>query len=123
MPTKEDIRIMVASIEEAHKEIQEVRDKVAHLGTQMDAAEAVSATVEARLEQLETAQHAAEAIKTHLFLEDQDDRCRQNNIRIKGLPEMEGKEDLQTLLQALFKLILDSPDPVRLDRAYRLMGA
>lgn len=42
MPTKDDIRAMVASIKEAHKkEIQEDRGEVAHLGTRIDAAEVV----------------------------------------------------------------------------------
>lgn len=46
---------------------------------------------------------------------------RHNNIRIKGLPEPEGTEDLQALLQALFGMILESPDSVKLDNAYMLM--
>lgn len=45
---------MVASIEESHKrEIQDVRGSVAHLGTRVDAAEVVSASVEVRMWQLE----------------------------------------------------------------------
>lgn len=124
MPTKDDIRKMVASIEEAHKKaIQEVRAEVAHLEARANAAEEVSATVEARLEHLEKAQQTVEvqAIETRLLLEEQDDHSRRN-IRIEGMPE-EGEEYLHLLLQALFEIISDSPEPVSLKRAYRLTGA
>lgn len=53
-------------------------------------------------------------------LEDQENRSRCKNLRIKGLPEKFGKEDLVSVLQQLLNPLLDreTTDPLKLDRAH-----
>lgn len=56
-------------------------------------------------------------------LEDLDNRGRQNNIRVRGLPEATQDEDLHVTLQAIFNSILGHPEHqrVKLDRAHRAL--
>lgn len=88
----------------------------------------VAETMEVRLTHLETARRESEAqsMEMILLIEDHEDRGRQNNVRIRGIPESEGAEDVSDTVQALFALILERPDQggrIRVDRAYRLAGA
>lgn len=60
---------------------------------------------------------------TRRHLEDLDNRGRRNNIRIRGLPEAEGSEDLQLILEAIFNRLLGDPisTKIKLDRAHRAL--
>lgn len=69
----------------------------------------------------------AQLIELHLLMEQQEDRGMRNNLCIKGVLEVEGPENLQAILQALFQQMLAPMDgsnlPVRLlDRAYWIAG-
>ncbi|CAH2322499.1 Hypothetical predicted protein [Pelobates cultripes] len=50
--------------------------------------------------------------------EDLDNRGRRSNIRVRGLPEPQTEEDIETTLKALFRDILGE-DNVMFDRAHR----
>lgn len=60
-----------------------------------------------------------------LLLEDQEDKKWIQNLRIRGVPEVEGPENLPEILQDLFQLMLNQGDevamPIRLERAIRVM--
>lgn len=60
-----------------------------------------------------------------LLLEGQEVKGRRHNLRIRGIPEVEGPENLPEILQGLFCLMLTQEDgaamPVKLHRAIRVM--
>uniref|UniRef100_A0A8C5W7Z5 L1 transposable element RRM domain-containing protein n=1 Tax=Leptobrachium leishanense TaxID=445787 RepID=A0A8C5W7Z5_9ANUR len=57
------------------------------------------------------------------WADDLDNRGRRNNIRIRGLPESEGTENLDLIIQTLFNELLQRPPdtPIQLDRAHRAL--
>ncbi|CAH2245177.1 Hypothetical predicted protein [Pelobates cultripes] len=92
-----------------------------------------------RIQALETqaleSQHQATAADTALTrqgnmllalrrqIEDLDNRSRRSNIRVRGVPEGEGPENVEELLTALFLQILgtDAPPNIRFERAHRAL--
>lgn len=56
-------------------------------------------------------------------LEDLDNRNHRNNIRIRGLLESSGPEDLQSILQTIFNNLLGVPTSthIEMDRAHRAL--
>lgn len=56
--------------------------------------------------------------------EDLENRSRQNNIRIRGLPESVGTEELKVTLQGIFNSLLKRPKTadLEIDRAHRTQG-
>lgn len=54
-------------------------------------------------------QHKLEPRENRRHLEHLHNRGRQNNIRVRGLPEAEGAEDLQLILESVFNLLLGEP--------------
>uniref|UniRef100_A0A8C5LWX1 Uncharacterized protein n=1 Tax=Leptobrachium leishanense TaxID=445787 RepID=A0A8C5LWX1_9ANUR len=59
----------------------------------------------------------------HRRVDDLDNRGRRHNIRIRGLSETDRAENLRTLLQEFFNMVLGrAPDsPVSIDRAHRAL--
>lgn len=53
----------------------------------------------------------AQLLELRLRLEEQEVRRRHNAVRIKDLPETQGREDLLETLQTLFEQILEEGDP------------
>ncbi|CAH2320148.1 Hypothetical predicted protein [Pelobates cultripes] len=56
-------------------------------------------------------------------LEDQDNRSRRNNIRVRGIPESPEGENIEEMLTSLFRIILreDTPAIIKYDRAHRAL--
>lgn len=54
-------------------------------------------------------------------IEDQENRKRRNNIRIRGLPEATGDDDLLPSLRGIFNVLLGrtADHPLKIDRAHR----
>lgn len=54
-------------------------------------------------------------------IEDQENRNRRNNIRIRGLPEATGDEDLLPSIQGIFNGLLGqaADRPLKIDRVHR----
>lgn len=51
------------------------------------------------------------------------DRSRRNNLRLRGIPEATGPEDLVETVTAIFHKLLDSPPPsLEIDRVHRTLG-
>ncbi|KAM5171847.1 olfactory receptor 1E16-like [Mantella aurantiaca] len=55
---------------------------------------------------------------------DQEDRNRRNNLRLRGIPEATGAENLEATILAIFNIVLGTPpaNPITLDRAHRAIG-
>lgn len=85
----------------------------------------IAAAVEARLSRLSWVEAEERATERRLLLEEQEDRGRRQNLRIRGMPEVDGPENLFDILQGLFRLLLNMGDevtgPIKLDRANRVM--
>lgn len=78
-----------------------------------------------RIEALERSQESqdATAIDLQLHLEDLEDRSRRNNLRLRGIPEATGAEDLAATVSAIFQIILGpTPPSVEMDRVHRTLG-
>lgn len=56
-------------------------------------------------------------------VEDLDNRGHRNNIHVRGLPEPDGPEDLQSTLQTPFNTLLGEPPTkhIKMDRAHRAL--
>lgn len=127
LPTKEDIKAMISNLEDAHcREVQEIRSEITTINTRVDGADSFAAATEARLERLERIQaKQEETIKDlTLHIEDLEDRGRRNNLRIKGLPEPEGREDLPAIVREIFHQLFDAPaeTAIKIDRVHRALG-
>lgn len=76
----------------------------------MDVVEVAVGAMDTKTGHLEQALHSAlqQVNKLRLLLEEQEDRSRRCNLRLKGLPERRGKEDLKEEAKKLFMLILQA---------------
>lgn len=126
LPTKADIEGLILRIEEAHsRDIQEVRADLHTLTDRVDSGEATISSLTHRIAALERSQEpqAATAIDLQLHLEDLEDRSRHNNLRLRGIPEATGSEDLAATVTAIFQEILGaSPPSLELHRVHRALG-
>lgn len=127
LPTKSDIEALILRIEEAHsRDIQEVRGDLHALTNRVDSGEATISSLTHRIEALERSQVSQmdTAIDLQLHLEDLEDRSRSNNLRLRGLPEATGTEDLAATVNAIFQEVLGaSPPPsLEMDRVHRTLG-
>lgn len=126
IPTKEDFKLLIEEVKSACRaEIQIIHTNLKHLSERMEMAE--EEIQETRLAvhrtQIQGADHHLMLRNMQRHIEDLDNRGRRNNIRIRGLPEPEGPEDLHETLQLLFNDLLgDPPDkPLEMDRAHRAL--
>lgn len=73
--------------------------------------------------QLQGADHRIMLRDTQRHVEDLDNMGRRNNIRVRGIPETEGAEDLQTTLQSVFNNLIREPPTkhIEMDRAHRAL--
>lgn len=126
LPTKSDIEGLILRIEGEHnRDIQEVRADLHTLTDRVDSGEATISSLTHRIAALERSQEsqAATAVDLQLPLEDLEDRSRSNNLRLRGLPEATGAEDLAATVTAIFQEILGaSPPSLELDRVHRALG-
>ncbi|CAH2250630.1 Hypothetical predicted protein [Pelobates cultripes] len=124
MVTKEDLRSLSDTLHAA------IRTEVTALRSEMTAHAC-------RLQHLESAtqSHTAQAEASTLAIsrqgnmllalrrhtEDLDNRGRRSNIRVRGLPEPDGEEDVEATLRAFFRGLLgaEAPATIEFDRAHR----
>lgn len=106
------------------KEIATVRVDIGHVLKRVEEMEDRLEEHERRLEgmnmQIRDIQRANRSLLYKL--EDQENRSRRKNLRIKGLPEKFGKEELAPALQQLLNPLLDREimAPLKVDRAHRV---
>ncbi|KAM5148081.1 uncharacterized protein ACMZJ9_011741 [Mantella aurantiaca] len=57
-------------------------------------------------------------------IDDQEDRSRQNNLRLRGIPEATTADDLETSVIAIFSTVLGTQpsSPIVIDRVHRAIG-
>ncbi|CAH2222452.1 Hypothetical predicted protein [Pelobates cultripes] len=126
MVTKSDLQSLTATLTTS------LTSAVTALRTDM---EAQGGRIQALETQALESQHQATAADTALTrqgnmllalrrqVEDLDNRSRRSNIRVRGVPEGEGPENVEELLTALFLQILrtDAPPNIRFERAHRAL--
>ncbi|CAH2300915.1 Hypothetical predicted protein [Pelobates cultripes] len=124
MVTKEDLKALSDTL---HAVIRtEVTAIKADIATQACRLQAMEASVQSTTAQAETTNLAITRQGNMLLAlrrqaEDLDNRGRRSNIRIRGLPESAGEEDVEATLQTLFREILgtEAPETIEFDRAHR----
>uniref|UniRef100_A0A8C5QR76 Transposase n=1 Tax=Leptobrachium leishanense TaxID=445787 RepID=A0A8C5QR76_9ANUR len=108
-----------ARIEELDADIHQVGSRVLQLEEDRDVMEDRMTRLESGLEA-----HNTYIQRLHRALDDQDNRGRRNNLRLRGLPESpEGGEHLMEILRIIFNKIMGKPPdaPVHFDRAHRAL--
>lgn len=127
LPTKNDIAALIATVEAAHrKEMKAVRADVSALAVRIESGESSLSVLERRMSAMEENQNMqAEALQEQqLRLEEMEDRSRRNNLRLRGLPEATGPEDLADTAIAIFRSLpgIELPDRIVIDRIHRALG-
>lgn len=116
LPSKADIEAIAGHLEATHqREVKAVRTEV-QVTARVSAGETALTTMDKRLAELEAAQrsHMEATIAMQLHMEDLEDRSRRNNVRIKGLPEATGSEDLPETVSAIIAQLLEDSLPANL---------
>lgn len=116
---------MLSNLEKIHRrETQDSRGEVSGMAVRVEAIENKATETDARLKAQEEqqAKHTTQLLALHLHVEDLEDISRRNHLRLQDIPEVEGPEDLQQIMTMLFQMVLDSTDPIRLDRVHRAIG-
>lgn len=64
-------------------------------------------------------------MRFQLHIEEMEDRSRHNNLRIHGLPEAMGPDDLADTAVAIFRKLTNNaiPDDLELDWIHRALGS
>lgn len=126
LPSKTDIETLIQRVEEAHaRDIQEIREEMQTISERVDAGESSISALTQRVKDLEQSREtqAATAVDLQLHLEDLEDRSRRNNLRLRGIPEATGAEDLEATVLAILQGVLDTPQTsIELDRVHRTLG-
>uniref|UniRef100_A0A803JMB6 L1 transposable element RRM domain-containing protein n=1 Tax=Xenopus tropicalis TaxID=8364 RepID=A0A803JMB6_XENTR len=125
LPSKSDIKEMLHEVTATLKEeLQDIRRDLITLAGRAEDLE----QKQSKLIKNQKSMHATILTHNNLLtelqrqLEDQENRGRRNNIRIRGLPEAVKKEDIIPVLLQLFNKILKN-DPVvgiEIERAHRV---
>lgn len=126
MPTKHDFRQLIEDVKSTcYSEIQALQSDLKHL---VDRVEMVEEEIqETKLAvhrtQLQGADHRSLLRDMQRHIEDLNNRGRRNNIRVRGVPELEGPEDIHSTLQSLFNNLIDEPPAksIEMDRAHRVL--
>lgn len=126
LPTKADFQELISEVKDAcrqeiaalRQDIQQVTLRVEDLETEHD----TTRTYLSHVHPLLSAQ--SETIRDmNRHLEDLDNRGRRNNIRVRGLPEAAGTENLTEILVSIFNGLLGTPPThaIKMDRAHRAL--
>lgn len=126
-PTKVDMEALVLRVEEQHRrDFQQIRAEVGGLDDRLTRGEASVSVLEARVAQMEQAHslYQDQLAEVQLHAEDLENRSRRNNLRLWGLPEATGPENLLETVRSIFLGILDLTPPATLefDRVHRVLG-
>ncbi|CAH2306732.1 Hypothetical predicted protein [Pelobates cultripes] len=118
---KKDLQLIVQEVKTTLRtEIASLRTSLQDLEGRVTALEKAGPTMQV-LQPTHTYDRQLTDLRLHV--EDLDNRSRRNNIRIRGLREPIGPEDLRETLIPLFNLILHRPPEARLkiDRVHRAL--
>lgn len=124
MPTKLDMKIMFAALENSLKAEMAIIHK--DLGCMLMRVEDVGKKMDSHTNMIK---ELKEEIKTQKInqeqtyrLEDQENRDRRKNLRIPGLPEPTQTENLIEIIRKVFNLILgkEEKNPTKIERVHRV---
>lgn len=119
LPRRKDIEELISRVEDAHhRELQQVQALSDHLTVD----ETTTTALKQQVAALERDRYfeADAAVVLQLDLEDLEDRSHWNNLRLRGLPEDTGQENL-TILDILHRVLDDTPPGnLELDRVHRV---
>lgn len=126
LPTKADLSILAKQIAaECKEEFIQLRQDVSALFTRVEAVEETTATSSSSLQILQETvhQHSAQLFTLQQHIDDVENRNRRNNIRLRGLPEAVGSDELYPALLSIFNDLLGRPPDIHieLDRAHRAL--
>ena len=116
-------RMETAIKEEIKGEIQNLRTDLGHFRTRIVTIEERTETVEQEVkgikDQIDQTQRQQRLILYKI--EDQENRNRRQNLRIRSIPEERG-EDLRKIMRKIFNPLLEKPieDPIRIERVHRV---
>ncbi|KAM9311579.1 rap guanine nucleotide exchange factor 6-like [Gastrophryne carolinensis] len=124
---KADLEAVAVTIERAlRREIEDLQQKSSALDTKIASLEDSRTDHETRLVALERAQelHHQQLIDLRLQTDDQENRNRRNNLKIRGIPESVRSETLRPLAMEMFNFMLGRPPDAELliDRIHRVAG-
>lgn len=128
LPTKQDMAEMMSHLEgmikgelkatrrDIQNVLQRVEESEAHLNEHKKAILDLRARAESDWLEMRNIRYR---------LEDQENRSRRNNLRIRGLPESVKTSDLEKMLCEVFNKILDKEisSPIHFDRVHRIQKA
>lgn len=126
LPTKTELASMLLSLERAiKKEVSAVRSDLSQVIERVEESEQRLDRHAAAIGNLQsTTRTLAIAHRMALYkIEDQENRNRRNNIRIRGLPEATGDEDLLPSIRGIFNGMLGQAAdyPLKIDRVHRAL--
>lgn len=122
LPTKSELASMFLGLERTgagtHMDLAQVLERVEETEQRLDWHAAAIRSLQATTRNL-TIAHRMALYK----IEDQENRNRQNNIRIRGLPEATGDDNLLPSLRGIFNGLLGQAAdyPLKIDRAHRAL--
>lgn len=127
IPTRADFESLASRLEASHRrDVAAVRTDITALSERMGAGEATVTELTQRLKQVEDTQtnQTKVLLTEQLHLEEIEDRSRRNNLRIRGLPESTGTEDLTATAIAIFRdtARADFPATMSFDQIHRALG-
>lgn len=126
MPSRSNMESLILRLEEAHsRDMQELRTEVQDLTAKVDSNDLTVSSLTQRVLALERSQETqtSRAVDLQLHLEDLEDHSRRNSLRLRGIPETTGSEDLSASVTAIFQKLLGTAPPLlELDRVHRTLG-
>lgn len=127
LPTRANMESLANRLETSHRQdIAAVRSDITMLTERMGAGVAKVSVQEWRLQRVEEAQAAqvTSILSQQLRLEEMEDRSRRNNLRLRGMPEATGTEDLVATALAIFRNVAGDtlPQNVSFYRIHRALG-
>ncbi|XP_075207946.1 LOW QUALITY PROTEIN: uncharacterized protein LOC142312844 [Anomaloglossus baeobatrachus] len=125
LPSKKDLEDVVARIESSQQmALSTLREEMVVLKDRIEATEQAQESLESRMERIERDCESSNASfrDLALLLDDQENRSRRNNIRLKGIPEDWSQYLLRTNVLAIFNRVTDRPPEATylFDRIHRV---
>lgn len=126
LPSKQDMQILATELKASwQQDLQVVQTDISTLQDRMQTMEDSHASLQTQVASIQSASATRDVLHRSLItqLDDQENRSRRNNVRLRGVPESIRPQDLAASLTKLFNSILGrSPeDKVELDRAHRAL--
>lgn len=126
LPTKADFQALISEVRDAcRQEIAVLRHDIQQVAVRVDDLESEHDSTRKYLSHVHPLLAAQSSVIRDMnrHLEDLDNRGRRNNIRLRGLPEVSGSENLPAILSTIFNDLLGKPSThvIKLDRAHRAL--